>query len=302
MQMTLRSIAPALLLLAGACASVMPPPSAAGGHEPPDQLVFADEFDSGTLDRTKWNVVGPEFWVNDEQQAYIDSPDTIRFLPPGTVDGASGGVLALQPRFRQGFTTPSGRKADFVSGRITTQGKFDFTYGRAVARIRMPAATGVWPAFWLLGNGKWPETGEIDIMEYVGERDWVGVAMHGTGYSGETPLVNKYFFEPGTDVTEWHEYEADWSPDRIVFKVDGRPIYRVTRKMVEFYDKWRFDTPEHVILNFAVGGIYPLKTNGIRQPYTGVPAETVERIRMGELAMEVDWVRVYKQGSPDAEE
>lgn len=302
MQMKLRSIAPALLLLAGACASVMPPPSAAGGHEPPDQLVFADEFDSGTLDRTKWNVVGPEFWVNDEQQAYIDSPETIRFLPPGTVVGASGGVLALQPRFRQGFTTPSGRKADFVSGRINTQGKFDFTYGRAVARIRMPAATGVWPAFWLLGNGKWPETGEIDIMEYVGERDWVGVAMHGTGYSGETPLVNKFFFEPGTDVTEWHEYEADWSPERIVFKVDGRPIYRVTREMVEFYDKWRFDTPQHVILNFAVGGIYPLKTNGIRQPYTGVPAETVERIRMGELAMEVDWVRVYKQGSPDAEE
>ncbi|GGD84873.1 hydrolase [Tsuneonella deserti] len=264
--------------------------------------MFADEFDSGALDRSKWNVVGPDFWVNQEEQAYLDSPETIGFLPAGTVEGASSGVLVLRPRFRQGFETPSGRKADFVSGRINTQGKFDFTYGRAVARIRMPAATGVWPAFWLLGNGKWPETGEIDIMEYVGERDWVGVAMHGTGYSGETPLVNKHFFAPGTDVTDWHEYEADWGPDRVVFKIDGRPIYRVTRKMVEFYDKWRFDTPQHVILNFAVGGIYPFKTNGIERPYKGVPAETVERIRMGELAMEVDWVRVYKQGNPDARE
>ena len=32
-------------------------------------------------------------------------------------------------------------------------------------------------------------------MEYVGEKDWVGVAVHGPGYSGDTPLVNKYFFE-----------------------------------------------------------------------------------------------------------
>lgn len=302
MRKNLHPVATALLLLAGGCASAAPPPSAEAGSRSAERIVFADEFDSGTLDRSKWNVVGPEFWVNDEQQAYIDSPDTIRLLPAGTVEGASGGVLALTPRFRRDYTTPSGRKADFVSGRITTQGKFDFTYGRAVARIRMPDATGVWPAFWLLGNGKWPETGEIDIMEYVGEHDWVGVAMHGTGYSGETPLVNKYFFEPGTDVTEWHEYEADWGPDRIVFKVDGRPIYRVTRKMVEFYDKWRFDTPQHVILNFAVGGIYPLKTNGIEQPYKGVPDATVQRIRMGELAMEVDWVRVYKRGSPGAQE
>lgn len=257
--------------------------------------MFADEFNSGALDRSKWNVVGPDFWVNQEAQAYVDSPETIRFLASGQASGASNGVLVLQPRFSEGFATPTGRKADFVSGRINTQGKFDFTHGRAVARIRMPNATGVWPAFWLLGNGRWPDTGEIDIMEYVGEPDWVGVAIHGPGYSGETPLVNKFFFEPGTDVTDWHEYEVDWNADRILFKVDGRLTYRVTRPMVERYGKWVFDAPQHVILNFAVGGIYPLKTSGIERPYPGLPAETVERIKNGELAMEVDWVRVYQR-------
>jgi beta-glucanase (GH16 family) len=282
-----------LLFLAAGCASPEAArPSAAPA--PSERLIFADEFDGAALDRSKWNVVGPDFWVNQEQQAYIDSPETIRFRPGG-VDGASGGVLVLQPKFQQGFETPTGRKADFVSGRITTKGKFDFTYGRAVARIRMPDATGVWPAFWLLGNGKWPETGEIDIMEYVGEPDWTGVALHGTGYSGETPLVNKQFFPAGTDVTDWHEYEVDWSADAILFKVDGKLIYRVTRAMVEFYAPWRFDTPEHIILNFAVGGIYPLKTNGIKQPYTGLPGETVERIKRGEIGMEVDWVRVFQR-------
>ena len=282
----------ACVIFAPACAQNTAPQSIAAA--PSEELIFADDFDGGSLDRSKWNVVGPTFWVNEEEQAYIDAPRTIAFSAAGSVDGAADGVLRLQPRFEEGFETPTGRKADFVSGRITTEEKFDFTYGRAVARIRMPDATGVWPAFWLLGNGQWPDTGEIDIMEYVGEADWTGVALHGPGYSGETPLVNKYFFEPGTDVTDWHEYEVDWNAERILFKVDGRLTYRVTRPMVENYGEWRFDTPKHIILNFAVGGVYPFKTNGISEPYKGLPAATVERIKAGELAMEVDWVRVYR--------
>ncbi len=278
----------AVLALAIGCATT--PPAAS----PAERLIFADEFDEGALDRAKWNVVGPDFWVNEEEQAYIDSLQTVRFLPAGAVDGADSGVLVLQPHFSESFETPTGREADFVSGRINTKGKFDFTYGRAVARIRLPDAIGVWPAFWLLGNGAWPETGEIDIMEYVGEADWIGVALHGPGYSGETPLVNKFFFADGTDVTDWHEYEVNWTANSILFKVDGRLIYRVTRPMVEHYAPWRFDSPEHLILNFAVGGVYPFKTNGIEQPYKGLPQETVERIQRGEIAMEVDWVRVYQ--------
>lgn len=279
-------------LMLAACQQAPAPTGAVG--EPADAtLLFADEFNSGELDRTKWNVIGPEFWVNNEQQTYIDSPETIRFLPEGAVDGADGGVLVLQPQFSKGFKAPDGRKADFVSGRIDTRGKFDFAYGRAIARIRMPDAVGVWPAFWLLGNGAWPNTGEIDIMEYVGEADWTGVALHGEGYFGETPLVNKYFFPPETDVTQWHEYSAEWTPDEIIFKVDGRLTYRATRVMAEHYGTWSFDNPKHLILNFALGGAYPFKTNGIEAPYNGLPASTVEQIKQGDVAMYVDWVRVY---------
>ncbi|WP_299309731.1 glycoside hydrolase family 16 protein [uncultured Croceicoccus sp.] len=262
------------------------------GTAPPADAIFADEFNDATLDRTRWNVEGPGFWVNNEQQAYIDSPETIAILPAGSVPGADDGVLALRPVFREGFVTPSGRVADFVSGRINTQGKFDFTYGTAAARIKMPDATGVWPAFWMLGYGEWPGAGETDIMEYVGEKDWTGVAMHGPGYSGETPLVNKYFFDDGTDVTDWHVYAVDWSPTGLVFRVDGRAIYRVTRAMVEHYGEWVYDRPQYMILNFALGGAYPYKTNGIETPYEGMPQATVDRIRRGEVAMYVDWVRV----------
>lgn len=254
-------------------------------------LIWSDEFDAAALDRSKWIAIGPEFWVNNEQQAYIDDPAVIGFTQG--VPGAEGGVLLLRPLYKPGIDPHPERNAPFVSGRIESQGRFEFTYGRAEARIRMPDAAGVWPAFWLLGNGQWPASGEIDIMEYVGEKDWTGVALHGPGYSGETPLVNKYFFPAGVDVTQWHTYAVEWTKDQILFLVDDHVTYRVTRPMVENYGKWRFDTPKYVILNFAMGGAYPFKTNRIAKPYNGVPQETVDKVENGNIAMLVDWVRVY---------
>lgn len=258
---------------------------------PQRELIWADEFNSAELDRDKWGVVGPDFWVNNEQQAYVDAPAVLSVIDG--LAGADGGVLMLRPIYKPGVDPHPNRKADFLSGRIDTKGKFDFTHGRAEARIKMPDAEGVWPAFWLLGNDKWPGTGEIDIMEYVGEKDWIGVALHGPGYSGETPLVNKFFFPEGEDVTDWHVYAVEWTEDQLLFQVDGHTIYRVTRPMVENYGKWRFDNPKYLILNFAMGGAYPFKTNRIEKPYNGIPQETVDKVETGEVAMLVDWVRVY---------
>jgi len=259
-----------------------------------DEVIFFDDFNAGELNRSYWNVVGPSMWVNNEQQAYVDSDQTIHFLPASEVEGAENGVLVLQPRFLEGFETPRGRVADFTSGRINSRNKVDFTYGRAEARIRLPDAEGLWPAWWLLGQGSWPESGEIDIMEYVGEKDWVGVALHGPGYSGETPLVNKSFFLEPEDATGWHVYAVEWSANTIEFLVDGRVTYRATRPMVEYYGPWQFDTPKYMILNVAVGGVYPLKTSGIEEPYSGLPQKTVDLIKANNVAMYVDWVRITK--------
>lgn len=282
------------MLLAG-CAvhsGPLPPPSAAMSKMGGRKLVFSEKFNGAALNRTIWNVVGPDFWVNNEQQAYIDSEATIAVSP--AMSGSDGGVLVLRPVFSPDFQDPrKGRGADFVSGRIESKGKFEFTYGRAEARIKMTDSLGVWPAFWLLGNDKWPDTGEIDIMEYVGERDWTSVALHGPGYSGDTPLVNKYVFHAGEDATDWHVYSVEWSKDQILFEVDGRLTYRVTRPMVEHYGPWRFDNPKYLILNLALGGAYPAKTNGVTSPYPGLPAATVEQIKRGEAAMYIDWVRIY---------
>ncbi len=254
--------------------------------------VFFDNFDGPALNTDNWSVIGPSFWVNKEEQAYIDTGETVRILPAGSVEGAEGGVLELRAIYRPEFETPTGRIADFVSGRIESQHKFECTYGRIEARIRMPIANGIWPAFWMLGNGTWPDTGEIDILEYVGEADWVGVALHGPDYYGDTPFVNKHFFGEGTDASDWHVYAVEWDANTIQFFVDDKLIYRATRAMIEHYGEWVFDTPKFLILNLAVGGIYPHKTNGIFEPYFGLPAETAERIKAEDMAIHVDWVRV----------
>jgi beta-glucanase (GH16 family) len=257
-------------------------------------VVFFDDFSGASLDRNKWNVVVTGGVVNNEQQAYVDSAATIYLAKGAAAEGAQNGALILHPQFSSGFVTKDGKKFDFISGRINTRGKVEFTYGTAAARIKMTAGSGLWPAFWALGAGRWPESGEIDIMEYVGEPDWTSIALHGPGYSGETPLVNKVFFTPDEDVTQWHIYSVDWTKDSLLFKVDGKLIYRATRPMVEHYGKWTFDNPKYLILNFALGGAYPFKTNGVKEPYNGMPAATVQLIKEGKSKMLVDWVRITK--------
>src|SRR4029079_4331629 len=194
----------------------------AGRPAPPTRTLFADEFSGRELDRSKWNVIVTGRTVNNEQQAYVDSTEVLT---------VKGGALVIQPRFRSGFTTPEGKTFDFISGRIDTRTKFSFTYGTAAARMKLAAGDGLWPAFWALGDGRWPDTGEIDVMENVGDPSWTSAALHGPKYFGNTPLVKRYTL-PKKDVTAWHVYAVDWTPASLVFTIDGTPIYSVTKAMV----------------------------------------------------------------------
>ena len=258
------------------------------------QTIFFDDFAGKTLDTTKWNVEITGMHFNNELQAYVDSAATISIVNAAAADGAENGALMLQPKFTPGYVTKDGQKFDFISGRINTKNKVEVTYGTIAAKIKLTEGMGLWPAWWILGTGIWPQTGEIDVMEYIGEKDWASAAVHGKGYSGDAGLVNRLYFTDSNDVTQWHVYAVDWTPDSLIFKYDDIPMFRITKLMTQFFGPWAFDNPKYLILNFAVGGIYPFKINGVKQPYYGLPNATLELIKNNKSKMLVDWVKVTK--------
>ena len=128
------------------------------------ELVFADEFDSGTApSEDKWTIetgYGPDNdgWGNNEWQLYTPSPDNVR-VEDGNL------VISVQ--------CPSppceSRDGSITSGKINSLGKFEFKFGKVEARIKPPVGKAAWPAFWSLGTNfpivDWPRSGEIDFME-----------------------------------------------------------------------------------------------------------------------------------------
>lgn len=262
---------------------------------PSRETVLFDDFSGPEFDRAKWGVIITGRTVNNEQQAYVDSPRTIYIARDAAASGAANGALVIHPRFSPGFRTPEGRAFDFISGRLEGRGKAEFTYGTVAARMKMTAGAGLWPAFWTLGTGRWPDTGEMDVMENVGDPAWTSVALHGPGYSGSTPLSKRQTFPAGEDITGWHVYSMDWTRDLFVFKVDDREVYRAARADVEKYGRWAYDEPKFLILNVALGGNYPQAVNKTPSPYPGLPQETVDLIKADRARFLVDWVRVTRQ-------
>jgi beta-glucanase (GH16 family) len=258
--------------------------------------VFFEDFNENSLDRSKWNVEITGTTNNNEQQAYVDSPATLYLVKGADAAGAANGALLIKPVYRPGYASKEGKKYDFLSARINTENKMEFTYGTASARMKLTGGAGLWPAFWALGNGNWPDCGEIDVMETVGDATWFSNALHGPNYFGNTPLAYRYHFPQGIDVSQWHVYTVDWTHDSIIFKIDGITTYTVTRAMVEHYGRWAFDNPKFLIVNFALGGGYPHGVNKVEKPYYGMSQQTVDKIKSGDAKVWVDWVLVTKPG------
>ena len=119
------------------------------------KLVWSDEFNGTALDESVWTIqTGGAGWGNNEKQFYTGRSENLR---------VEGGNLVIEARKEQYD------KNEYTSARIMSKGKKTFTYGKMEARISLPSGGGLWPAFWMMGNtGSWPQCGEIDIMEYVG--------------------------------------------------------------------------------------------------------------------------------------
>jgi beta-glucanase (GH16 family) len=247
----------------------MPSPPAATGEY---RLVWADEFErDGAPDPSRWSYdVGGHGWGNKERQYYTaDRRENAR---------VEDGHLVIEAR-REAW---KGRA--YTSARLVTKGKGDWTYARIEVRAQLPVRRGSWPAIWTLGSRtpfRWPDDGEIDVMEHVGfDHGVVHASVHtrrynhvrGTQRTARTRLAGDAGF---------HVYATEWTADRIETSVDGRVYFSFQREPEGGRAAWPFDAPQHLLLNVAVGGN--------RGGHRGVDDATLP------FRFLVDYVRVYQR-------
>jgi beta-glucanase (GH16 family) len=224
------------------------------------KLFWSDEFDSTALNEQNWNI-GNGTAQNGEQEVYTaghDQANSNIFV--------KNGCLSLVAKNSGGIT----------SGRINTQNKRNFMYGRMEARMRLPISKGMWPAFWMLGSNFntvwWPACGELDIMEGKGRLlNWTSGNYHYTNFD----VFNEYTLPKGNVHDSFHIYAAEWTTDSIRWFCDTANFATLLKTRSPGLP---FDKEFWFILNLAVGGNF----DGNIDNTTIFPESLI-----------VDYVRVY---------
>jgi len=243
-------------------------------------LAWSDEFSTdGLPDATRWdydterNAVG---WFNNELQYYArDRAENAR---------VESGRLIITARKETLSGAPDHGGQWYTSARLVTRGKASWTYGFMEVRAKTPCSRGTWPAIWMLGTGgRWPEDGEIDLMEQTGwDKTRVLGTVHtraynyfngslGVGRGASTVLANA--------CTAFNRYQLTWTPDRIQIGVNDSVYMVFDNPKDGDRTRWPFDQPQYLILNVAMGGDL------------GGPVDASFTTDQ----MEVDYVRVYRR-------
>ncbi len=235
-------------------------------------LIWSDEFDGTSLNTNDWNFqtgdgcdLGICGWGNNEQQWY-----------------QSDNVVVADGKLTITCRQESAGGRSYSSGRINTKGKVDLRYGYLEARIKLPPGRGLWPAFWMLSTdevyGGWPQSGEIDIMEWVGRApdNLFGTLHYGQPFPNNSMTGSEIELNGGDWSDEYHTFAVDWRENSITWFVDG---YRFGNKQPGSLggERWPFNQDFHFLLNLAIGGTFGGSIGG-----GFFPAEMV-----------VDYVRVY---------
>ena len=246
-------------------------------------LLWHDEFNGTTLDLKTWNrELREPGWTNNELQEYTESDENI-FVRDGSLV-----LKALASKDANGNDY-------YTSGKVNSQNKQDFMYGKVVARAKVPEGQGLWPAIWMMPTdeslyGQWPKCGEIDIMEVLGSQPDIAYAtIHYGEPHGEQQGMLK--LTEGTYASDFHEFSVEWEPGEIRFYIDDNLVNTVNDWFTAEPDQDEkpypapFNQSFFVQINLAVGGSWP-----------GNPDETTD---FSKAEFEIDYVRVYQKAEYD---
>ncbi len=250
---------------------------------PAGTLLWSDEFTGpadAPPDAKKWQIdMGGFGFGNNELEYYTARTRNVALDGQGHL-----AITALRETYSGG-----GYTRNYTSGKIDGHGKYSTTYGSIQASIKLPAGQGLWPAFWALGTNidqvGWPKSGEIDMMENLGQRPFTAYgSIHGPS------TLKPYKFGLTTSVLAetslsqgFHVYGVNRSPNLVQMTLDGVPYATYRPSSLARGRQWVFNKPFFLILNLAVGGNWPGAPNATTQ----FPA-----------TMLVDWVRVYSWSPP----
>ncbi len=204
--------------------------------------IFTDDFNNQTIDNSKW-LMGTTWGYG--EGGSLEDPDNLE---------AVGGVLRIWARkLPSPITKLVHYKGNFYpktfkysAGTLYTYQKSTWAYGKFEARIKIPGAYGLWPAFWLFNSN--PEWNEIDIFEFwthnheefcplgcenpfnknsiknKNEKDQPKIhhmSVHkDINGDGKSEFDHAKYKNPDYS-TKFYVFSVEWSPYKIVWKVDG---------------------------------------------------------------------------------
>lgn len=189
------------------------------------KMVWEDTFDDLDTSQKKWNFIKNEKNYNNELESYLPENATI-----------SDGLLHLTAKQDNGH---------YTSGKLTTQNKFSFQYGRVEVRAKYPPGKGLFPAIWMLPKDTTKTLPEIDLFEVVGDDPHTIYSVIHTGTIGRVRSYHSVYQVNPTNT--FHIYAMEWTKKELRFYLDN-----------QLYFKSHIAIPQesmYLILNFAVGGI-----------------------------------------------
>jgi beta-glucanase (GH16 family) len=261
------------------------------------ELVWQDEFEN----------VGPVKAIINGQPAYAPNPKNwAHRVGPNLGGGLQYCTDSIQNSYVQnGQLKIVAIKEGYTSATLHSQFLQEFTFGVFAAKIRLPYGAGIWPAWWMEGNGvqydlRWPTAGELDILEMWGGKDphyndrFATGTVHWNNESNTmNPVYNKYV---GTgwrtpDGSMLHNnslvYWCEWTPTTIKIGVNEFifSLFNTTNIPESINPVWAFSGawPYYMILDIFISKKWPSPPDNT----TVWPQEMV-----------VDWVRVYQRSKP----